>query len=106
MINVEVVTRTFKLLWRTERGFSAQDMGNNILLFEFEDEADLERVLFSKQWSYDKHLVAFCRLMEDVEIEKVVFDQTTFWVQIHNLPVLSLKREVVEALGRGIGEVM
>ena len=106
MINVEVVTRTFKLLWRMERGFSAQDMGNNILLFEFEDEADLERVLFSKQWSYDKHLVAFRRLVEDVEIEKVVFDQTTFWVQIHNLPVLSLKREVVEALGRGIGEVM
>jgi hypothetical protein len=106
VINVEAVTRTFKPLWRTERGFSVRDMGDNILLFEFEDEADMERVLFSEPWSYDKYLIAFRKVVEDVEIEKVVFDQVTFWVQIHNLPILSLKKEVVEALGRGIGEVM
>ena len=80
MINVEVVTRTFKQLWRTEKGFSARDMGDNLLLFEFEDEVDLERVLFSEPWSYNKYLVAFHKVVEDVEIEKVVFDQTTFWV--------------------------
>jgi hypothetical protein len=106
ILNVEAVTRTFKPLWRTERGFSAKDMGDNILLFEFEDEADMERVLFAEPWSYDKYLVAFCRVVEDVEIENVVFDRVTFWVQIHNLPMLSLKREVAEALGRGIGEVL
>ena len=80
VINVEVVTRTFKQLWRTEKGFSARDMGDNLLLFEFEDEVDLERVLFSEPWSYNKYLVAFHKVVEDVEIEKVVFDQTTFWV--------------------------
>jgi hypothetical protein len=106
VINVEAVTRTFKPLWRTERGFSARDMGDNILLFEFEDEADMERVLFSEPWSYDKYLVAFNKVVEDVEIENVVFDKVAFWVQIHNLPILSLKKEVARALCCGIGEVM
>ena len=106
VINVEAVTRTFKPLWRTERGFTARDMGDNILLFEFEDEADMERVLFSEPWTYDKYLVAFRKVVEDVEIEKVVFDHVAFWVQIHNLLILSLKKEVAEALGSRIGEVM
>uniref|UniRef100_A0A2N9ETE5 Reverse transcriptase domain-containing protein n=1 Tax=Fagus sylvatica TaxID=28930 RepID=A0A2N9ETE5_FAGSY len=106
VINVEAVTRTFKLLWRTERGFSARDMGDNILLFEFEDEADMERVLFSEPWSYDKYLMAFNKVVEDVEIGNVVFDKVAFWVQIHNLPILSLKKEVARALCCGIGEVM
>lgn len=106
VINVEAVTRTFKPLWRTERGFSVRDMGDNILLSEFEDEADMEQVLFSEPWSYDKYLVAFRKVVEDVEIEKVVFDQVAFWVQIHSLPILSLKREVAEAFGLGIREVM
>jgi hypothetical protein len=92
VINIEAVIRTFKPLWRTEKGFLARDMGDNILLFEFEDGADMERVLFSEPWSYDKYLVAFRKVVEDVEIENVVFDQVAFWVQIHNLPVLSLKK--------------
>ena len=106
IINVEAVTRTFKPLWRTERGFSVRDMGDNLLLFEFEDEADMERVLFAEPWSYDKYLVAFRKVEEDVEIESLIFDRVTFWVQIHNIPMLSLKKEIAEALGRGIGEVM
>ena len=59
IINVEAVTRNFKPLSWTERGFSMHDMGDNIMLFKFEEEADLERVLLFKPWSYNKHLVAF-----------------------------------------------
>uniref|UniRef100_A0A2N9J2G5 Zinc knuckle CX2CX4HX4C domain-containing protein n=1 Tax=Fagus sylvatica TaxID=28930 RepID=A0A2N9J2G5_FAGSY len=43
-------------LWRSENGFSARDMGDNIMIFEFEDEADLKRVLMAEPWSYDKIL--------------------------------------------------
>jgi hypothetical protein len=106
VINVEAVTRTFRPLWRSENGFSARDMSDNIMIFEFEDEADLKRVLMAEPWSYDKSLVAFHRLLEDVEIETMVFESAVFWVQIHNLPVLSLKKEVAVSLGRSIGEVL
>ena len=41
-------------------------LGRNILLFEFEDTLDVERVLEFKPWSYDKHLVVFERVV-DVE---------------------------------------
>ena len=36
-----------------------RDVGGNILVFEFDDALDLERVLEFKPWSYDKSLVIF-----------------------------------------------
>ena len=32
-----------------------QDIGDNILLFEFEDNLDLKRVLEYEPWTFDKH---------------------------------------------------
>uniref|UniRef100_A0A2N9FW68 Zinc knuckle CX2CX4HX4C domain-containing protein n=1 Tax=Fagus sylvatica TaxID=28930 RepID=A0A2N9FW68_FAGSY len=67
-----------------EKRLSARDMGENIILFEFEDEADLKRVLMAEPWSYDKSLVAFHRLLEDVELETVVFDNVHHWRSVDN----------------------
>lgn len=104
VINVEAVTRTFK--WLSEKGFSARDLSENLMLFEFENLADLERVLLHEPWSYDKSLVAFCKLEGEAEPETVVFDCATFWVQIHNLSVLALKKDIAQALGKSIGKVL
>lgn len=83
VINVEAVTRTFKPLWRAERGFSARDLGENLMMFEFEEQADLERILLHEPWSYDKSLVAFRKIVEEEEPKTIAFDRATFWLQIH-----------------------
>ena len=57
VLNVDAVAHTFKPLWRPRGELKIRDMGDNILLFEFEDYLDLERVLELEPWSYDKHLV-------------------------------------------------
>ncbi len=100
-INVEEITRTFKPLWRIESGFLARDLGDNLVMFKFDDAANLERVLLYEPWSFDKHLVAFRRFEGQADPEMLVFNQTTFWVQIHNLPILSLKNYTVVSLGIG-----
>jgi hypothetical protein len=106
VINVEAIARTFKPLWQTKNGFSIQDVGDNTALIEFEDAADLERVLLGEPWSYDKYLIAFHRLNKAVAVENLPFHQVAFWVQLHNLPVLSMKRKVAIAMGSFIGEVL
>ena len=59
VLNVDAVARTFKPLWRVSGELKIQDLGENILLFEFDDNLDMERVLEYKPWSYDKSFVAF-----------------------------------------------
>ena len=96
---MEEITQTFKPLWRIESGFSARDLGANLVMFKFDDAANLERVLLYEPCSFDKHLVAFRRFEGQADPEMLVFNQTTFWVQIHNLPILSLKKDTVVSLG-------
>jgi hypothetical protein len=106
VINVEAIARTFKPLWQTRKSFSIQDVGDNMVLIEFEEAADLERVLLGEPWSYDKYLIAFHRLSNEVAVENLPFHLVDFWVQLHNLPVLSMKRKVAVAMGSYIGEVL
>ena len=52
VVNAEAGARTFKPLWRAAKGFSVKDMGENTLLFNFNAESDLERVLANEPWTY------------------------------------------------------
>lgn len=56
----------YEPLWKHIGELKIRDVGGNILLFEFEDNLDIERVLEFEPWSYDKHLVVF-ECVVDVE---------------------------------------
>ena len=102
---MESVARTFKPLWRTDHGFTIRDMNDNKLVFVFEDEADRERVMMGEPWAYDKHLVILKRIEEDEAIKEVEFCETSFWVQLHGLPVRRMNHEVANALGSSLGKI-
>ena len=45
VLNVEAVACTFKPLWKPMGELKIRDSGENVLVFEFDDIMDLERVL-------------------------------------------------------------
>uniref|UniRef100_A0A2N9G7B6 Reverse transcriptase domain-containing protein n=1 Tax=Fagus sylvatica TaxID=28930 RepID=A0A2N9G7B6_FAGSY len=104
-LNAESVARTFKPLWRTDHGFTIRDMNDNKLVFVFEDEADRERVMLGEPWVYDKFLVILQRIEEDEAIEEVAFAETSFWVQLHGIPVRRMNPEVAIILGSSLGKI-
>ena len=105
-LNVDAVARTFKPLWKPAGELKIRDIGESILLFEFEDVLDLERVLEYEPWSFDKSLVVFKKAADVESIPFLEFDRVTFWVQIHNVPEKSLNHETGETIGRKIGSVI
>ena len=106
MVNVDAIARTFKPLWKPISELKIRDVGENILLFEFENVLDLERVLEFEPWSYDKNLVAFQRV-KDVELVPYLnYSHASFWVQLHNLLEKSLMCEMGELIGKSIGVVV
>ena len=72
---MEAIANTFKLLWRTRKGFEVQDMGNHRVLFEFRDALDIDRVLRGEPWLFDKFLVAFKRVSRNTDVKNLVFDR-------------------------------
>ena len=106
ILNVNAMARTFKPLWKPIRELKIRDIGENILLFEFEDQLDLERVLEFEPLSYDKHLVAFQKATDFEPVPFLDYSCTTFWLQIHNVPEKSLTTKTGEAIGNSLGSVI
>uniref|UniRef100_A0A2N9GDA6 Reverse transcriptase domain-containing protein n=1 Tax=Fagus sylvatica TaxID=28930 RepID=A0A2N9GDA6_FAGSY len=104
-INIEAIAKTFRPLWRAAKGFTLRDMGENKVLFTFQDSIDAERVIQNGPWSYDRSLVICKRVEANIPITEIKFTHSLFWVQIHDLPVLSLNKEVSETIGRTLGRV-
>ena len=90
IINAEAVAQTFKPLWKPVGELKIRDVGRNVLVFEFDDALDLERVLEFKPWSYDKSLVIFQKTESVESAPSLDFLVTSFWVQLHNVPEKSL----------------
>ncbi|KAL5808299.1 hypothetical protein ACOSQ3_028990 [Xanthoceras sorbifolium] len=66
---------------------------------------DRLRVLHGGPWSFDGSLLIL-EVWNDVgEISQLAFQHTKFWVQIHNIPMLCMTKEIGRFLGNQIGEV-
>ena len=55
---MDAIACTFKLLWRTRKGFEVCDMGNHRVLFVFLDKRDVDQVIRGEPRAFDKQLVA------------------------------------------------
>ena len=105
-LNVESIARTFKLLWKPTRELKLRDLGDNIILFEFLDALDLAWVLEFELWTFDKNIVVFREVTEVEEVPTLEFSMVNFWVQLHNLPPISLNHATGEAIANTIGKVI
>ena len=56
-INMEVIAKTFTLLWRARNGFKIQNFGDQKILYTFDNREDVDWILRGEPWSFDKHLV-------------------------------------------------
>ena len=59
----------------------------------------------SEPWSFDRYLVVLHRLDTAVLVHEVSFNLVSLWVQVHDIPVSYLNREVAEELCEAIGVV-
>lgn len=90
VVHAEAVARTFKPLWKLYGELKIRNIRGNLLLFEFDDAMDLERVLEFEPLTYDKSLVVFQRTVNAESAPILAFNLVCFWVQLHNVLATSL----------------
>lgn len=104
-LNVDVIAKTFNPLWRSRNGFKIQNLGDHIMLFTFDNKSDVDRVLASEPWSFDKHLVVMQRYEHETSFEELSFNRASFWVQLHGIPLRYMTAEAAVKISSVIGEV-
>nr|XP_023890894.1 uncharacterized protein At4g02000-like [Quercus suber] len=105
VLSVEAVIRTFSPLWRSTRGFEVRRAGDHVLLFVFDNKEEVDKILSSAPWSFDKHLVVLQWYDREVPIGAQKFETIPVWVQVHGIPVRFLNQKVAEELCEGAGSV-
>ena len=104
-LNTESVVRTFNPIWRPKNGFKVRRVGDHIILFIFDNEDEVEKIIEGEPWSFDKHLVMLKCYDYSIPIQDLVFGHVSLWVQVHDIPTKCLSREVAEKLCKVMGVV-
>lgn len=72
----------------------------------FDNEVEVEKVLQSQPWSFDKHITIMERYNKNSNIEELKFDKSTFWVQVHGLPIKFMNVKAAEKICVTLGRVI
>ena len=104
-LNIDAIAKTFNPLWWSRNGFKIQNNGDHIILFTFDNKADVDRILSSESWSFDKHLVVMEWYEKEVPVGEVKFDRASFWDQLHGIPPRYMTLEAALKISNVIGEV-
>ena len=74
-----------------------------MVLFDFELEVDVEKVLMGEPWTFNRHLVVLEHYYGSTSVQKLHFKTTSFWVPIHDLQFLFLTMGVAVSIGETLG---
>ena len=62
---------------------------DNIFVFKFASASEKKkRIIYRGPWHFDKSLMILAKLIGVGDIKKQAFTHTSFWVQIHNMPIM------------------
>lgn len=75
VLSTEAIIRTLSPLWWARNGFQIRNAKDHVVLFVFEDEVEVGKILTSEPWSFDKHLMILQRYEKTIPIKELVFDK-------------------------------
>nr|XP_023920005.1 uncharacterized protein LOC112031548 [Quercus suber] len=105
-VNVDAIDKTFTPLWRSRNGFQVHNLGNQMVLFVFDNKDEVDKVIQSELWSFDKHLMVLERYNKNNLVEELHFNRATFWVQVHGLPIKFMNARAAEKICEVLGTVL
>ncbi|PON95719.1 Endonuclease/exonuclease/phosphatase [Trema orientale] len=81
-------------LWRCRRPFDVREIGDNVISFRFGSEFDKRRILLGEPWVFNRQVLILGESDSRTTVQPKDLIWTPFWVQIYNLPFLSMNSDV------------
>lgn len=101
--NARAFKYTMLSAWKLKNQVDVQDLSKNLFLFKFATKRDMEFVLKSGPWSFDKVLLVLKRIFGEDQPSELNMHFGTFWVRIYELPLMLRSETMAGKLGNIIG---
>lgn len=95
-VNLESLRSAMWHIWRSIKEVKAESMGSNAFLFMFDIEEDNKKVLMAGPWHFDRSLIVLSEPSGVGDVQKQSFTLATFWIQFHNVPIMSMHKEAIQ----------
>ncbi|XP_031112078.1 uncharacterized protein LOC116016054 [Ipomoea triloba] len=82
----------------------AREVTNNLFVFYFVHERDMNRVIEDGPWSFEHSLLLLKRADPNTPPFSVPLSHAEFWIQAYNLPWSFQNKKTAEAIGSFLGE--
>jgi hypothetical protein len=102
-VNQEAFISVFSNIWRIVGTVKFKELKDNIWLFEFSDDGDKRRVLDGRPWMFDRHIMVLNEFDGSIPPSQLEFRYSPFWVQVHEMPLLCMNKNVGTKIGNSLG---
>ena len=104
-LNIDAIAKTFTPLWRAKSGFKVKHIEEHVILFSFDNKADVDRILAAEPWSFDKSLMVLNRYDKEATLHASDLAKIAFWVQVFDIPLHFRNKEVAEQICEAVGTI-
>ena len=70
--------KALKPIWKMSENFEVQDVGDNIFLYLFQKEEDMNQVMWASLWSFNKYLLVLHKFEPRDSVSTIGFDRAPF----------------------------
>jgi hypothetical protein len=102
-VNQEAFKTVFSNIWRIVGSVKFKELQDNIWLFEFSNEGDKRRVLDGRPWSFNRQILVLNEFDGSIPPSQLEFRHSPFWVQVHEMPLLCMNKNVGTKIGNSLG---
>ncbi|CAI9757017.1 unnamed protein product [Fraxinus pennsylvanica] len=103
IIHFVSMRNTMAAIWRPKKGICIKDIGAGLYIFQFFHALDMDRVLQDGPWTFNQHLLILKHLKDDANPMRVDLFETSFWVQVNEVPAGFRSERILIHIGNYIG---
>lgn len=78
-----------KKVWKLVKPLRFYEMGAGMMLVEFEDSNDKNKVVRDGLWNFDKCLILVKEFDGGQQVKHIRMETSLFWVRVHDLPLVA-----------------
>ena len=95
-----------RMVWKLNKGVQISEVKEDLFLVEFSDGKDKKKVIDMCPWNFEKQLVLIQEFNGELAPKDIEIKWAPFWIQIFNLPLKCMTKEIGWTIGSKLGEVM
>ncbi|KAF5450097.1 hypothetical protein F2P56_030474 [Juglans regia] len=104
-IGKEVARSMMEKVWKVGKPLEFQEIGGNCYVITFVNQRDKWKVLDGYPWLFDSYLFVLLDFNGGLQPSLFDFDHAYLWIQMLNLPLSYMNKQMGELIGSSIGKV-